>query len=81
MLATSHQSVFNTPLKHEMSSTVTDGGWLADFGIPTILYGPGQLSEAHSVDERISATELERFSQVLYAFLKEWYQSPKAKTV
>ncbi len=81
LLANSHQSVFNTPLKHEMSSTVTDGGWLADFGIPTILYGPGQLSEAHSVDERISATELERFSQVLYAFLKQWYQSPKAKTV
>ena len=36
-----------------MSTTVTDGGWTAHFGIPTILYGPGSLEEAHSVDEKI----------------------------
>lgn len=79
LLAESHQKVFDTPLKHEMSSTVTDGGWLADAGIPTILYGPGQLSEAHSVDERIKSTELEQFSDVLYQFLKDWYNAPRAK--
>ena len=37
-----------------MSTTVTDGGWTAHFGIPTILYGPGSLEEAHSVDENKS---------------------------
>ena len=40
-----------------MSTTVTDGGWTAHFGIPTILYGPGSLEEAHSVDEKIEASE------------------------
>ena len=35
-----------------MSTTVTDGGWIAHFDIPTILYGPGSLEE-ESVDEKI----------------------------
>lgn len=77
LLESAHAQVFKQALRHEMSSTVTDGGWLAAFGIPTILYGPGQLSEAHSVDERISATELEQFAEVLYQYLKEWYIEPK----
>ena len=36
------------------------------FGIPTILYGPGSLEEAHSVDEKIEASELQTYSDVLY---------------
>ena len=48
-----------------MSTTVTDGGW-THFGIPTILYGPGSLEEAHSVDEKIEASELQTHSDVLY---------------
>lgn len=51
-----------------MSTTVTDGGWTAHFGIPTILYGPGSLEEAHSVDEKIKARELAQYSDVLYTF-------------
>jgi acetylornithine deacetylase/succinyl-diaminopimelate desuccinylase-like protein len=39
----------DSSIKHGMSTTVTDGGWTAHFGIPTILYGPGSLEEAHSV--------------------------------
>ena len=41
-----------------MSTTVTDGGWIAHFDIPTILYGPGSLEEAHSVNEKIQNEEL-----------------------
>ena len=48
-----HELVHHKPLEHGMSTTVTDGGWTAHFGIPTILYGPGSLTEAHSVDEKL----------------------------
>ena len=34
----------------------------------TILYGPGSLEEAHSVDEKIKAKELAQYSDVLYTF-------------
>ena len=44
------------------------------FGIPTILYGPGSLEEAHSVDEKIEASELQTYSDVLY--LKSLVRSP-----
>ena len=75
-LQQAHELVHYKPLEHGMSTTVTDGGWTAHFGIPTILYGPGSLTEAHSVDEKITATELQTYSEVLYQYLKQWYQNP-----
>jgi acetylornithine deacetylase/succinyl-diaminopimelate desuccinylase-like protein len=72
-----HEQVHGAPLETGLSTTVTDGGWTAYFGIPTILYGPGSLEEAHSVDEKISVSELENFSEVLYKFLKNWYNQPQ----
>lgn len=63
-----------------MSTTVTDGGWLVDYGIPTILYGPGLLTEAHSVDEKINKRDLTEYSAVLLEFLKDWYQHPQSES-
>ncbi|CAM3129714.1 acetylornithine deacetylase [Staphylococcus argensis] len=77
MLQRAHEQVMHQPLQANMSTTVTDGGWLEYFGIPTILYGPGDLTEAHSVDEKIKVEELEQFAQVLEAFLRSWYESPQ----
>ncbi|WP_454304822.1 acetylornithine deacetylase [Staphylococcus epidermidis] len=75
-LEEAHEHIHNKKLEHGMSTTVTDGGWTAHFGIPTILYGPGSLEEAHSVDEKIK--ELAQYSDVLYTFLKEWYVHPQS---
>ena len=72
MLAKAHEKVMESPLQQGISTTVTDGGWLNYFDIPTILYGPGELKEAHSVNEKIKIKDLENFSDVLYQFLKEW---------
>lgn len=73
-LQDAHYHVHHSEMKHGMSTTVTDGGWTAHFDIPTILYGPGSLEEAHSVDEKIEAQELQTYSDVLYTFLKHWYE-------
>ena len=77
-LEEAHEHIHNKKLEHGMSTTVTDGGWTAHFGIPTILYGPGSLEEAHSVDEKIKIKELAQYSDVLYTFLKEWYVHPQS---
>ena len=77
MLQDAHEKVMQQPLQATMSTTVTDGGWLEYFDIPTILYGPGDLTEAHSVDEKIKTEELEHFAQVLEVFLKSWYAAPQ----
>ncbi|WP_145386794.1 acetylornithine deacetylase [Staphylococcus capitis] len=76
-LEDAHQHVHGSALRHGMSTTVTDGGWIAHFDIPTILYGPGSLEEAHSVDEKVEKRELEQYSEVLYEFLKHWYKHPE----
>ena len=76
-LQDAHYYVHHSEMKHGMSTTVTDGGWTAHFDIPTILYGPGSLEEAHSVDEKIEAQELQTYSDVLYTFLKHWYDHPE----
>ena len=77
MLAKAHEKVMESQLQQGISTTVTDGGWLNYFDIPTILYGPGELKEAHSVNEKIKIKDLENFSDVLYQFLKEWYSNPE----
>lgn len=79
MLENAHEAIHHVPLVSGMSTTVTDGGWLDDYGIPTILYGPGSLKEAHSVDEKIKKEELAQYSEVLYTFLKTWYEHPQSK--
>ncbi|WP_439688157.1 acetylornithine deacetylase [Staphylococcus pseudintermedius] len=77
MLAKAHEDVHQAPLQTTMSTTVTDGGWTADFGIPTILYGPGELDEAHGTNEKIRIQDLDYFTEVLYTFLKSWYEKPE----
>ncbi len=48
-----------------------DGGYIArDLGIPTIVYGPGSISEqAHHVDEAIEVAELVRACRVYRQFI------------
>lgn len=60
-----------------MSRTVTDAGWLGEAGIPTVIYGPGKLEEAHSVDEKISIDELLTFTKTLMLFIIEWCNMKK----
>lgn len=60
-----------------MSPTVTDGGWLSEAGIPVVLYGPGTLEDAHSVNEKLSIPQLKTFTKSLIAFLFDWYQKKR----
>lgn len=57
--------------------SVTDGGWLATTGMPTVLYGPGQITEAHGVDESVGVHELVTYTQIIAETLSSWCNTPR----
>jgi formylaminopyrimidine deformylase len=61
----------------DMSGTVTDAGWFAHAGIPAVIFGPGELSQAHAVDESIDPDELVRFVQIMARFIADWCNTEK----
>ena len=48
----------------------SDGGVLAQGGIPSVLFGPGDIAQAHTPDEWIDMRQSERAGQMLERFLR-----------
>lgn len=71
-LLDAHQATFGTKTKTSFSTSVTDGGWFGDARIPAAIYGPGDLDNAHAVDESISIERLVKYSQSLARFIVTW---------
>jgi acetylornithine deacetylase len=44
----------------------TDASTLAEAGIPSVVFGPGDIAQAHTCDEWVDVAEVERASEVLY---------------
>jgi acetylornithine deacetylase len=44
----------------------TDASTLALAGIPTVVFGPGDIAKAHTCDEWVSLDEIEQASEILY---------------
>ncbi|WP_209123674.1 acetylornithine deacetylase [Alkalihalobacillus sp. BA299] len=76
-LANVHSDVFQEKVTIGMSPTVTDGGWLGQAGIPTVIYGPGKLEHAHAVNEQLSIDELVQFTKVMTKFIYDWCHTRK----
>lgn len=47
----------------------TNASRISAAGVPTVVFGPGSIDQAHTVDEWLSLAELEKASAVLYEFL------------
>lgn len=77
LLARAHEEIAKVPAEFSMSRTVSDAGWLADAGIPCVLYGPGRLAQAHTVNEFVEEEELMLASRVLARTIVEWCSTPK----
>jgi len=56
----------------EGMSAWTDAALLNEVGIPTVLFGPGDISLAHAAEEYIALDEIDRASAVLTSFAKRW---------
>lgn len=48
----------------------SDAGVLAAAGIPSIVFGPGDIAQAHTVDEWVAVSQLERGQRLLLRFLQ-----------
>jgi len=72
-----HTNVLKTSPNISMSPTVTDGGWLGNAGIPTMIYGPGDLQNAHAINESVSIRQLIDFTKVIMTFIDEWCHEKK----
>lgn len=79
VLSQTHEHILSTQAIVDVSPTVTDGGWLGDAGIPTVIYGPGKLQHAHAVNEQLSIQELVEYTKVILAFIYEWCHSKKSE--
>ncbi|WP_219837607.1 acetylornithine deacetylase [Paenibacillus sp. R14(2021)] len=71
-LADIHRQVRGTAPSVGMSPSVTDAGWIGRAGIPTLIYGPGELAHAHAVDENVDMRELIDYTKIMIAFIADW---------
>ena len=49
-------------------SYATDAAFLAAAGIPSVVFGPGSIEQAHTADEWLSLDQLEQAAEVLHRF-------------
>ncbi|NHM30738.1 acetylornithine deacetylase [Neobacillus terrae] len=77
LLAYSYEKLLAQKPTIGMSSTVTDAGWLGRAIIPTVIFGPGTLEDAHSVNEKVELRQLLDFTKVLAVFIAKWCNSRK----
>ena len=77
MLQVSHEAVTKQQASVGVSPTVTDGGWFGDAGIPAAIYGPGNLENAHAVNEKVSIEQLIHFTKVMLKFMYTWCHTKK----
>lgn len=47
-----------------------DAAVLANGGMPAVVFGPGDIAQAHTADEWISLRQVRRASEMLFSFLK-----------
>jgi acetylornithine deacetylase len=48
----------------------TDASTIAGSGVPSVVFGPGSIDQAHTCDEWLPVNELELASEVLYRFAR-----------
>ena len=71
-LSAVHQRITQEMAIVDVSPSVTDGGWLGQANIPTVIYGPGNLQNAHRVNEEVSIDQLIEYTKVILMFIANW---------
>lgn len=50
----------------------TDAATFAAAGVPTVVFGPGSIAQAHTADEWIALDQVEKAAEIYYRFLKSF---------
>ncbi|MED1204349.1 acetylornithine deacetylase [Heyndrickxia acidicola] len=77
LLVKSYRNTLGKKPEIGMSTTVTDAGWLGRAGIPTVIFGPGKLEDAHAINEKLEVQQLVDFTKTLAMFMAEWCNTQK----
>jgi acetylornithine deacetylase len=49
----------------------TNAAFLAAAGVPTVVFGPGSIEQAHTADEWISLDQVQQAAEILYRFARD----------
>ena len=49
----------------------TDAAFISAAGIPTVVFGPGSIEQAHTDDEWLPLDQLEQAAEILYRFCRQ----------
>lgn len=71
-LAASHRQAIGRDANFEGFAAVDDATWLERGGIPSISFGPGNLMNAHALDEHIECQAVIDAAKVYAATMIEW---------
>jgi acetylornithine deacetylase len=63
------------PVSIEGLSAWTDAALLNEAGIPTVCFGPGDISLAHAAEEFVPVADIERATRVLARVVREWCEA------
>jgi len=77
LLAATHAGILGAEPRFEVSASVSDGGWFGHAGIPAAVYGPGDMTNAHSVNESVSEAQLVDYARVMVRFIHDWLNTPR----
>lgn len=77
-LQMTHETIHQKQAVIDVSPSVTDGGWFGQAGIPAAIYGPGDFSHAHAVNEACSIEQLVQFTQTMIRFIYQWTNTRKS---
>ena len=50
----------------------THAAFYGSLGMPTVVFGPGAIEQAHTADEWISLDQLQQAADILFHFIKTW---------
>lgn len=65
------------PAPVEGLSCWTDAALLTESGIPAVCFGPGDIALAHSTEEYVEVTEIQRATRVLATVAQDWLRGPR----
>jgi acetylornithine deacetylase len=50
----------------------TDAASFATAGVPSVVFGPGSIAQAHTRDEWLPLDQLEQAAEILYRFIRRF---------